>query len=73
MLEKIPLDKNNNQIRVGDVVSIIGKSGRPELGVVYKISAQFVFTECPLFKDVNKRNFKNVELKEKGFWNDTQN
>lgn len=71
MLVNLPLDKNNKQIRIGDIVVITGKSGRPELGIIFKMTYEFVFTECPLFKDINKRSFKNVELKEKGFWNES--
>lgn len=70
MLPTLPLDKNNKQIRVGDVVTIIGKSGRPELGVVIKMTDEFVVTECPLFGDVSKRHYRNVEITQGSWWED---
>ena len=68
MLPTLPLDKNNIQIRIGDVVELI-KNRRPELGVVFKMTDEFVWTECPLFSDINKRHYRNVEIKNSVWWN----
>lgn len=68
MLPTLPLDRNNRQIRIGDVVELL-KSNRPELGVVIRMTDEFVVTECPLFGDVNKRHYRNVEIKNNVWWN----
>lgn len=68
MIATIPLDKNNVQIRIDDIIELI-KNGRPELGIVFKMTGEFVWTKCPLYGDINKRHYRNVEIKNNVWWN----